>query len=103
MQIVPLLDVPAQTFSVQLGGQNCTITLRQNITGLYCDLYVNDALVIGGVICLNFNRLVRSLYLGFIGDLAFQDIQGDSDPFSPGLGTRFVLTYLTPTDLGGLG
>ncbi len=103
MQIIPILDVPSQSFNVQLGGQSCTIDLYQNITGLYCNLYSNNSLVVGGVVCLNLNRIVRDLYFGFAGDLAFQDTQGDSDPYNPGLGTRFLLMYLSPTDLGGLG
>lgn len=93
--IVPLTAVPAQTLSIELGGQQCRITVRQKATGLYVDLYVNDALVIGGRIARNLAKLVRSAYLGFTGDLAFYDTHGKSDPSYTGLGSRFVLLYST--------
>jgi hypothetical protein len=100
MQIVPIADVPAQTLSVTLAGQSCRISLYQKSTGLYCDLDVNNAPIVTGVICENLNRIVRDLYLGFIGDLVFLDAHGNADPASPGLGTRFLLGYLEKSDLG---
>jgi hypothetical protein len=103
MQIIPIADTYSQTFSVQLAGQNCTLNVYQKSTGLYIDLYVSGSLIIGGVICQNLNRIVRDLYLGFIGDLTFVDTQGANDPSSPGLGTRYVLMYLETTDLQGAG
>jgi len=94
-QIVPITDQPNQTFNVTLGGQPCTIKLYQTATqGLFCDLYVNNTLIIGGVICENLNRIVRSAYLGFVGDLFWNDTQGSSDPSYPGLGTRYQFCYL---------
>jgi hypothetical protein len=101
MQIIPIIDTPSQTLSVQLAGQACKIALYQKSTGFYCDLSVNDVLIIGGVICENLNRIVRSAYLGFVGDLCFQDTQGTDDPSSPGLGTRFLFCYLEAADLNG--
>jgi hypothetical protein len=68
---------------------------------LYADLYVNNAPVVNGVVCQNLNRVVRDDYLGFIGDLMFQDTQGTSDPLSPGLGTRFLFCYLEANDVAG--
>lgn len=99
MLTVPLQATPAQRVSVQLGGQACQITVYQKAFGLYIDLYVNDALIIGGVICENLNRIVRDLYLGFLGDLTFIDTQGDGDPEYSGLGDRYQLLYLTPEEL----
>jgi hypothetical protein len=104
MQIIPVQDTPNQQVQITLGGQPCTINLYQTLDqGFYCDLYVGGALVIGGVICQNLNRIVRDLYFGFVGDLAWNDLQGSSDPSSPGLGTRYEFLYLTPADLGGRG
>ena len=100
---IPITDNFSQTLTVQLAGQNCRINLYQKSTGFFCDLYVNDALIIGGVICENLNRIVRSIYLGFVGDLIFEDTQGTNDPSSPGLGTRYILLYLDTTDLAGQG
>lgn len=91
--IVPLKPVPAQTLSIELGGQQCRVTVRQKATGLFVDLYVNDALIVGGQIGRNLARIVRSSYLGFVGDLAFYDAQGKSDPDYRKLGSRFVLLY----------
>jgi Concanavalin A-like lectin/glucanases superfamily/SPRY domain len=65
---------------------------------LYLDLFVNDAPVITGVVCQNLNRLVRLSYLGFSGDLMWQDTHGTNDPTSPGLGTRYQLCYVESTD-----
>jgi hypothetical protein len=103
MLIIPIADTFSQTVNATLTNQSCRIDLYQKSTGFYCDLYVNDALVIGGVICQNLNRIVRSLYLGFTGDLVFLDTQGTSDPTSPGLGTRYLFCYLETSDLNGVG
>ena len=99
MLVIPTTAVPNQTLSVALGGQNCTINIYAKSTGLYTDVYVSNSLIIGGVICLNANLIVRDLYLGFIGDLAFFDVQGSDDPTYTGLGTQFILVYFAPTDL----
>ena len=99
MQIVPLLDVPSQTRSIILGSQACRIDLKTRSTGLYCDLYVGDTLIIGGVVCHNLTLIVIDSYLGFVGDLMFSDTQGAKDPSSPGLGTRYLLFYIEASDL----
>jgi len=99
MQIVPIIDVVSQTLTITLGGQSCRIDLKTRSTGLFCDLYVNDALVIGGVACRNLTRIVIDAYLGFVGDLMFSDTQGTADPSAPGLGSRFLLFYLEAGDL----
>ena len=103
MLTIPLQAVPSQSVNVQLGGQNCQINIYQKSTGMFCDVYVSNALIIGGVICQNLNRIVRDLYLGFIGDLAFLDTQGSSDPYYTGLGARFLFIYLELADLNGAG
>ena len=99
MVIIPLQAVPSQAVSVTLGAQISQINVYQKLPGLFIDLYVDNVLVIGGVICQNLNRIVRSAYLGFSGDLAFIDNQGDTDPVFTGLGTRYSLAYLSPADL----
>lgn len=99
MQTIPLLPKPAQRMAVNLANQLCTIKVYQRSTGLYLDLYVNDVLVVGGVICENANRIVRDAYFGFIGDLAFFDTQGDLDPFYSELGSRWVLNYLEASEI----
>jgi hypothetical protein len=96
--IVPLAAVAAQRLRTTLGRQACRINLYQKPRGLFLDLLVNDALVLGGAICLDRKVIVRDLYFNFIGDLAFVDTQGRDDPASLGLGTRWLLFYLAPAD-----
>ncbi len=99
MKIIPLLDAPSQTVSVQLAGQACRLNVYVKTTGTYLDLYVADRLIVSGVVCQNVNRIVRDAYLGFVGDFAFLDTRGKADPTSPGMGSRFLLVYLEPADL----
>src|SRR5712692_6038166 len=100
MLIVPVKPLPSQTINVQLAGQNCTLNIYQKSTGLFMDVLVNGSQIVGGVICQNLNRIVRSLYLGLVGDFCFIDNQeGTADPFYLELGTRFILAYLETTDL----
>jgi hypothetical protein len=103
MLTVPMKPLPSQTLAVTLGGQSCQINIYQKFCGLFLDLYVNGVLIIGGVLCHDANRIVRSAYLGFIGDLAFFDTTGSSDPVSTGLGSRFILVYFTEADLANFG
>lgn len=99
MQTIPIADTFSQKLKVNLAGQDCGINLYQKSTGFYCDVLLGDVPVIVGVACKNTARIVRSAYLGFVGDLAFYDTQGSDDPSSPGLGTRFLICYLEVSDL----
>jgi hypothetical protein len=100
MIVVPLRSVPSQTVGVTLGNQVCAIHVYQRSTGLYVDLSVSDQLVIGGVVAHDRNRIVRSKYLGFVGDLAFVDTQGTHNPIYTGLAEeRYLLIYFSPEEL----
>lgn len=103
MQIVPIQPVPNQTLQAQLGGQPCVIHVYQTAYGMFVDLYVSSSLIVCGVIAENLTRIVRSLYLGFSGDLAFYDVQtvnGEgADPVYTGLGSRFLLVYVSADEL----
>ena len=99
MNIIPTQPVASSFFSVTLGGQNCQIAVYQKTTGLFLDLSVNGVQLVGCVLCHDRVRLVREAYLGFIGDLTFIDTQGLADPVYTGLGSRWVLVYLTPADV----
>lgn len=103
MLVVPLVAVPSQTLTIQLSNQPCTINVYQLSTGVFVDLYVNDAPIITSVIGQDRNRIVRDAYLGFIGDLAFFDTQAADDPYFTGLGARWILGYLTNDDLASFG
>jgi hypothetical protein len=98
-QIVPIQALPNQQVQCQLAGQACTFNIFQQAYGLYIDVYVGNAPIILGVIAENLNRIVRSLYLGFVGDLTFWDTQGTDDPIYTGLGSRFQLVYIEASDL----
>ena len=99
MLVIPVQALPNQQLQVQLGSQACTIELAQTDYGLFLTLSVGGSLVVASVICENLNRIVRSLYLGFSGDLCFIDTQGTTDPIFTGLGSRYQLLYLAPSDL----
>lgn len=102
MRIIPLTAIPAQEITVDLGGQVCQIRVYQKFFGLFVDLYVQNSLIIGGVIAQNLNRIVRSAYLGFVGDLCFIDNEGTADPDYTGLGGRFSLAYLEATEVADI-
>ena len=99
---VPLQAVPNQTTQVVLAGQSCQINVYQTPYALFMDVYANDEPIKVGTICQDRNRIVRRLYLGFVGDFIFVDTQGTSDPFYSGLGSRFILVYLTAAEAGDI-
>lgn len=99
MEIVPVQPVPSQTLNTRLGDQQCSIKIMQKSNGMYISLRSDGVDIATGVICRNMVPTVRYKYLGFVGDIAFRDTEGDSDPRYSGLGTRWKLFYLTPEDL----
>lgn len=99
MKLLPLNKVPAQTLSATLADQIAGLRIYQLRSGLYMDVYKDGSLVIGGVICQNLNRIIRSAYLGFNGDFVWYDSQGSSDPAYDGLGERFFLYYLEAAEI----
>ncbi len=95
MLLVPLEAVPSQTLAIKLGGQSCSIAIRENGGNLYFNLLVSNSPIIVGSICRNRQRLLVGLeYRGFIGDFVFVDSQGDEQPSYTGLGDRWQLYYL---------
>jgi hypothetical protein len=99
MLIVPIQAVANQVVSVLLAGQQCQVSVYQRSTGLFLDLAVSAAPIVYGVICQDRNPIVRDAYLGFVGDLAFFDVQGTYDPTFDGLGVRYFLGYYDITEL----
>lgn len=95
MKIIPAVAKPSQTLYAVLSDQATTLRIYQKFYGLYIDVLVNDVLIIGGVICRDRNRTMRSDYLQFVGDLSFFDTQGSRDPDYTGIGGRFQLGYFT--------
>jgi hypothetical protein len=103
MLIVPLQPLPNLTLQSQLNNQACTINLQQYPAGIFLTLYVGGNLIIASVLCKNLVRIVRDVYLGFQGDLVFLNTQGTDDPVYTGLGGRYQLVYLDPSDLATFG
>lgn len=101
--IIPLQAVPNQTLDTPVSGQNCTLNIIQRSTGLYMSVFLNGQIVVSNVICQNKNRIIRDRYFGFAGDFAFFDtatVDGvASDPDYTGLGGRFQLVYILPSEL----
>lgn len=101
--IVPVQATASQTLAVQLSNQLCQINLRTRGVvgefGLFMDLFSFGEPIVQGVKCLDRNRIVRDLYFGFQGDFAFYDTQGNDAPFYAGLGSRFQMVYILPSEL----
>ena len=93
IQIIPLNATASQSFTILLGNQNCSVKIYQLSTGLYCNLIANNNPIFNTMICLNLVGLIREAYLGFVGQLAFVDTKGTSDPTYDGLGARYQLVY----------
>lgn len=106
MQVVPVQAVPSQTLTITLGGQSVALNIYQmNDYGLFMDVILNGTLLVSGVICQQANRILRDAYFGFIGDFAWFDTENTTEPEPPyytGIGSRWILAYLTPADLGGV-
>jgi len=96
---IPMQPLPSQFFGVTLDGQSCVISVYQKSTGLFLDLAVANAPCVSAALCRDRVRIVREAYLGFLGDLAFIDTQGTQDPEYTGLGSRWVLAYLSPDEI----
>ena len=98
MLTVPLQPIPAQVCKVVLGGQNCQINVYQKSQGLFVDVAVDTTEIAAARIARDIDPIVSRTYSGFIGNLLFIDTQGNSDPTYAGLGSRFVLLYLTDAE-----
>ena len=99
MQTIPLLAIPAQSFQIILGGQNCLIALYQRGDHLYSDLFVDQTAIWRGVICQTMVDLKPYPYLPFKGALFFVDMEGAEDPRPEGLGNRrWPLLYVDPAE-----
>lgn len=102
MIIIPLNPTLAnQTLRITLNNQVCTITVRQLGAWLFLTLALPTGPLLTNRMCLNRVLLVRQPYLGFVGDLAFVDLQGKQDPvysglYTPGNAGRYALVYLAP-------
>lgn len=95
MRQIPLQPVPAQRLQVVLDDQNCTLVLYSRGGRLYADLDAGSDVVFRGAVCRCGADIVQSPTLRFSGSLHFYDTQGAQDPEYDGLGSRFILLYLS--------
>ncbi|MDR0458633.1 MAG: hypothetical protein LBH10_06385 [Burkholderiaceae bacterium] len=96
LYVAPIAATPAQTLRVSLGGQNCRIDLFQKGENVFMNLFLNDAPIVLGRLCVDRVTLTPEQYTGFGGDLFFKDTLGASDPDYTGFGGRFILCYQQP-------
>lgn len=101
--LVPVQAVANQTMTIDLNGQGTRLRIYQRRYGLFMDVLLGETLVIGGVICRDRNLIVRSTYLGYSGDFTWFDTQGADDPYYTGLGERWKLLYLFPSEVSAAG
>lgn len=99
MNAIPMQPIPSQILKVTTSGQQLQIAIFQKSTGLFLSLKIEGVPAVDMVLCHDRVRLVRQAYLGMIGDLCFMDTQGLQDPSYDGLGSRYLLLYLTPDDV----
>jgi len=99
---ITIQPIPSQSVSVVLNGQNCQINIYQKGQLVFVDLNSNGVDIVTGVLAHNINPLVCIKYTGFQGNLTFVDTQGNDDPQYTGFGTRYVLIYLSPSDVAAL-
>lgn len=106
MMNVPLTAAPSQVVNATLGGQSCTLKVYQRTTGMFIDVCVDDALILGGALLRDRVLVLRDAYFDFVGDLMMVDTQGTADPFfsasEPSIGSRFALIYVEAADFAGL-
>ncbi|UOO77920.1 hypothetical protein LVJ85_05520 [Neisseria sp. Dent CA1/247] len=96
MYTIPILNEPSQTLTVRLGNQTVDIALTMRLGNLYADVRVNGKNVVSGRVCLNHEPIIKESFRPFIGELYFEDLQGNENPVYGGLGRRFVLRWIEP-------
>lgn len=93
---IPILNEPSQTLTVRLGNQTVDIALTMRLGNLYADVRANGKDVVNGRVCLNQEPIIKESFRPFVGELYFEDLQGNENPVYGGLGRRFVLRWIEP-------
>lgn len=96
MEIATVAGRARQLLTLPLGTAIATISLSQLGTGLYADIGIDGTLIAAGILALDGVPLLNNPYLGFPGDIAIFDTQGNDDPDYTGLGSRFQLLWAMP-------
>ena len=80
MLIVPLKAVPSQSLLSVLDGQSIQLDIFEKQSGLFANIWLDNVVVLAGVLCQNLNQLVRDAYLGLAGDFVFRDTNASARP-----------------------
>ena len=92
---IPIADERSQRLSVTLGRQEVDIVLTMRLGKLYIDVKAHRVPVVSGRVCLNKEPIINESFRPFVGELYFDDLQGNDDPVFGELGKRFVLRWVT--------
>ena len=90
---VPLTKEPSQEFQITLGEQNCTLGVYQKDENVYVNLWVGGNPIFLGVSALDRVGLKGFDYMGFKGQLWFEDQNGNENPDYSGFNDRYILYY----------
>ncbi len=99
MKIISTQPLASQSFSCSIGGQSCSIKLYSKGGIMYLDLAMNGTTIAPGCIVRDRVRIIRRPYIGFSGDLMVVDQLGTEDPTYDAMGSRFLLYYLTDSEI----
>lgn len=98
MQLIPLQNIPFQSFIVDLDGQNCIIELRQNGSAMYMTLSIDQEKIFDNVICNN-NTLFPAFATKLKGKFAWVDTKGKAHPNASQIEDRFNLVYYSESEV----
>lgn len=94
---IPLSSVASQLLLVPLSGRQGRLWVRQLGSGLYLDLWIDQARVVAGCLCQDRVPILLDPATSLHGDMVFVDTQGAEDPDYTGLTGRYVLLYRDDT------
>lgn len=100
MRLISLANVPNQSFVVQAGGFRFVIKIGTIRSGVFVDLDVNGARVLGGFRAVAGEPLFPYGYMVF-GNFIFTTL-GDEIPDASVFGVSQFLVYLSPEEVAAL-
>lgn len=93
MKLIPLSQVPSQTFKIVLDDQDCEISLLMRGSRLYLDLTVDGTVIQQGALLQDRVSAIQLPSRYFSGTIAMVDTQGHEPPYYTGLSDRWQLCY----------
>jgi len=101
--VIPVQPQANQSFTCILDNQSTQVTLKTTDYGLFMTVIYAGAAVATSRLCLDRTNINSAEYNGMPQALFFADLQGQSDPFWTGFGTRYVLCYGNPPESESVG